>query len=125
MSQNKPKEGGSETAELLNEASGKLHDANLHVQSGNEEQAMMAVEQCMEDLREAVAEYDVGQEHGPMWELARGDVESYVGCELADIAFGALGSSVILVFEKEGGDLHGLKLAPRKNIQVCDVSVSE
>lgn len=111
-------------AGLLNEASLKLEDANKLVEAGDEEQAMMAVEQSMEDLREAIAEHDVEQEHGPMWKISRGDVESYAGCELVDVAFGELGTSVVLVFEKEDGDLHGLKIQPRDSVKVCDIEVS-
>lgn len=111
--------------ELLLDAQEKLRDANRLTQSAEGDEAMMAVEQCMEDLREAVAQHDAGEKNGPMWEIARGDVESYVGCELVDVAFGALGSSVALVFEKEDGDLHGLKLAPRESVKVCDIEVTD
>lgn len=110
--------------ELLNDAYGKLHQANLREQYEERDEAMLAVEKCMEDLREAVAKHDAGEDDGPLWEIARGDVESYVGCELVDVAFGALGSSVVLVFEKEDGDLHGLKLMPRESVKVCDIEVT-
>jgi len=119
-----PEQDESKTAGLLNEASVKLEDANKLVEMGDEEQAMMAVEKCMEDLREAVAEHDVGKENAPLWEISRGDVESYVGCELVDVAFGELGSAVVLVFEREEGDLHGFKLTPRESVKVCDIEVA-
>lgn len=119
-----PEQDESKTAGLLNEASVKLEDANKLVEMGDEEQAMMAVEKCMEDLREAVAEHDVGKENAPLWEISRGDVEGYVGCELADVAFSELGSAVVLVFEKEDGDLHGFKLTPRESVKVCDIEVA-
>lgn len=111
-------------AGLLNEASVKLEDANKLVEQGDEEQAMMAVEKCMEDLREAVAEHDIGKENAPLWEISRGDVESYVGCELVDVAFSELGSAAVLVFEREDGDLHGFKLTPRESVKVCDIEVA-
>lgn len=110
--------------ELLQDAQGKLRDANRLSQRDRDDEAMLAVEQCMEDLREAVATHDADAEDAPMWEIARGDVESYVGCELVDVAFGTLGGSVVLVFEKPDGDLHGLKLAPRKAVKVCDIEVT-
>lgn len=119
-----PEQDGSKTAGLLNEASVKLEDANKLVEMGDEEQAMMAVEKCMEDLREAVAEHDVGKENAPLWEISRGDVESYVGCELVDVAFSELGSAVVLVFEKGDGGLHGFKLTPRESVKVCDIEVA-
>lgn len=114
-----------QTAGLLNEASVKLEDANFLVEHSDTEQAMMAVEKCMEDLREAVAEHDVGEENAPMWEISRGDVESYVGCELVDVAFSELGSAVVMVFEKNDGDLHGFKLTPRDAVKVCDIEVAD
>lgn len=110
---------------LLYDANIKLRDANSRLHSDDSDEALMAVGECMEDLREAVAKHDVDAEGGPLWEISRGDVESYVGCELVDVAFGALGGSVALVFEKEDGDLHGLKLTPRESVKVCDIEVSD
>jgi hypothetical protein len=82
-------------------------------------------EKAREDLANYLREFDSGTDETPMWTLSKDDVQDYVGCELADVALGALGTSAILVFEREDGSLHGLKLAPRENIRVCNVEVSD
>lgn len=116
---------GTTVADRLADASSKLDDATALVERGDDGQAMMAVEQCMDDLREVVRQHDAGQEHAPMWEIAQSDVEDYVGCELVDVAFSELGTAVVLVFEKDDGDLHGFKLTPRESVKVCNIEVQD
>lgn len=108
----------------LRDATAELSDAHELMEKGREEEAMMAVEESMETLRNLVRSRDGSEEEAPMWEIAKDDVEDYVGCELADVAFGALGTSAVLVFERDDGSLHGFKLQPRENIMVCDVEVA-
>jgi len=112
-----------ETDERLDEAAHKLSVARAAVEHEDEEGALAFVNEAMDELRDFVREADAGNENAPMWEIATDDVADYVGCELHDIAFGELGTSATLVFEREDGSLHGLKLAPRENIRVCDIEV--
>jgi len=95
-----------------------------HLGEDDPKHAFLA-QKARDDLANYLREVDSDTEESPMWELSQDDVADYVGCELADIAFGDLGTSAVLVFEREDGSLHGLKLQPREDIRVCNVEVQD
>jgi hypothetical protein len=107
----------------LADIAGSLMEAS-HLGDDDEKKGWLA-QKAREDLANYLRAFDSSEDERPMWSISRDDVDDYVGCELVDIAFGALGTSAVLVFERDDGSLHGLKLQPREDIKVCDVEVSD